>query len=131
MLAQRRVLRLRPCLGCDHFRASHYLLSISDRHHRRLVSRPRDRTTPMPCHVVKCDCSRFTADSQDVLCPVCSRAYAGRSSLEIHLYNQHPGLSTRERSLLLGGAIYPLGGDVNPWGEIVDSTLLNLPPAEA
>lgn len=40
-----------------------------------------------------------------VLCPVCSREYATRTSLEIHLYGRHPGLSARERSALLQGAI--------------------------
>jgi hypothetical protein len=59
----------------------------------------------MPCHVLSCNCGRFTGDSQSFLCPVCSREYATRASLEIHLYGQHPGLTARERSLLLQGAI--------------------------
>lgn len=59
----------------------------------------------MPCHVLGCSCARFGADSQAFLCPVCSREYATRASLEIHLYGQHPGLSSRERSLLLQGAM--------------------------
>jgi hypothetical protein len=59
----------------------------------------------MPCHVLSCECARFGADSQVFLCPVCSREYATRASLEIHLYGQHPGLSARERSVLLQGAM--------------------------
>jgi hypothetical protein len=59
----------------------------------------------MPCHVMGCVCSRFTGDSSVFLCPVCSREYATRASLEIHLYGQHPGLSARERSKLLQGAL--------------------------
>lgn len=59
----------------------------------------------MPCHVLGCECARFNADSQVFLCPVCSREYATRASLEIHLYGQHPGLSARERSVLLSGAM--------------------------
>jgi hypothetical protein len=59
----------------------------------------------MPCHVLLCACARFTGDSQVFLCPVCEREYATRASLEIHLYGQHPGLSARERSILLQGAL--------------------------
>ena len=59
----------------------------------------------MPCHVLACECARFTGDSQSFLCPVCSREYATRASLEIHLYGQHPGLGPRERSVLLQGAL--------------------------
>ena len=59
----------------------------------------------MPCHVLSCACPRFHGDSQIFLCPVCSREYATRASLEIHLYGQHPGLSARERSILLQGAV--------------------------
>ncbi|MCI4351001.1 MAG: hypothetical protein L3K15_05760 [Thermoplasmata archaeon] len=69
----------------------------------------------MPCHVFHCTCGRFTADSTPMLCPVCSRGYAGRASLEIHVYAQHPGLTTRERSVLIRGAVYPLGGTSNAW----------------
>jgi hypothetical protein len=72
---------------------------------RRHFSRPRDRTTPMPCHVINCECSRFFGDSQAFLCPVCARQYATRASLEIHLYGQHPALNARERSVLLQGAL--------------------------
>lgn len=61
----------------------------------------------MPCHVLSCECNRFLGDSQSFLCPVCSREYATRASLEIHLYGQHPGLSARERSVLLQGALHP------------------------
>ncbi|MCI4336267.1 MAG: hypothetical protein L3K17_03600 [Thermoplasmata archaeon] len=61
----------------------------------------------MPCHVLSCECNRFLGDSQSFLCPVCSREYATRASLEIHLYGQHPGLSPRERSVLLQGALHP------------------------
>jgi len=59
----------------------------------------------MPCHVLGCDCARFAGDSTVFLCPVCSREYATRASLEIHLYGQHPGLTSRERSKLLQGAL--------------------------
>ena len=59
----------------------------------------------MPCHVLSCSCPRFHGESQVFLCPVCSREYATRASLEIHLYGQHPGLSARERSVLLQGAV--------------------------
>lgn len=59
----------------------------------------------MPCHVLNCACSRFSGDAQSFLCPVCQREYATRASLEIHLYGQHPGLSARERSVLLQGAL--------------------------
>lgn len=59
----------------------------------------------MPCHVLGCDCARFVGDSAVFLCPVCSREYATRASLEIHLYGQHPGLTSRERSTLLQGAL--------------------------
>lgn len=59
----------------------------------------------MPCHVMNCECSRFTGEAQIFLCPVCQREYATRASLEIHLYGQHPGLSARERSVLLQGAL--------------------------
>ena len=59
----------------------------------------------MPCHVLSCDCARFLGDAQTFLCPVCQREYATRASLEIHLYGQHPGLSSRERSVLLQGAL--------------------------
>ena len=105
MVTQRRHLRLLPCQGCGHLRASHYLLAPSDGRLRRHFSRPRDRSTPMPCHVLSCACGRFTGESQSFLCPVCSREYATRASLEIHLYGQHPGLTARERSMLLQGAI--------------------------
>ncbi|MCI4325286.1 MAG: hypothetical protein L3K00_05335 [Thermoplasmata archaeon] len=105
MVTQRRHLRLLPCRECGHLRASHYLLAPQEGRVRRHFARPRDRTTPMPCHVLTCNCARFGADSQVFLCPVCSREYATRASLEIHLYGQHPGLSSRERSVLLQGAM--------------------------
>ncbi|MFI5417866.1 MAG: hypothetical protein ACHQ2Y_03075 [Candidatus Lutacidiplasmatales archaeon] len=104
-MTQRRHLRLLPCNLCGHLRASHYLLAPQDGRLRRHFSRPRDRTTPMPCHVLNCDCSKFTGDSQSFACPVCPRVYATRASLEIHLYGQHPALSARERSVLLQGAL--------------------------
>jgi hypothetical protein len=61
----------------------------------------------MPCHVLSCSCGRFTGESQSFLCPVsaCAREYATRASLEIHLYGQHPGLTARERSVLLQSAV--------------------------
>ncbi|MCI4349510.1 MAG: hypothetical protein L3J93_04770 [Thermoplasmata archaeon] len=59
----------------------------------------------MPCHVTSCACPKFYGDSQSILCPVCAREYATRASLEIHLYGHHPGLTARERSLLLHGAM--------------------------
>lgn len=59
----------------------------------------------MPCHVLGCGCARFVGDPSVLLCPVCAREYSTRTSLEIHLYGQHPGLSTRERSKLLAGAL--------------------------
>ncbi|HEV2231214.1 MAG TPA: hypothetical protein VGS18_03415 [Thermoplasmata archaeon] len=105
MVTQRRHLRLLPCRECSHLRASHYLLAPQDGRMRRHFSRPRDRATPMPCHVTGCACSRFLGDSQAFLCPVCAREYATRASLEIHLYGHHPGLTARERSLLLHGAM--------------------------
>lgn len=105
MVTQRRHLRLLPCRGCGHLRASHYLLAPPIGRLRRHFSRPRDRSTPIPCHVLSCECARFSADAQSFLCPVCQREYATRASLEIHLYGQHPGLSSRERSVLLQGAL--------------------------
>ncbi|MCI4357939.1 MAG: hypothetical protein L3J95_01810 [Thermoplasmata archaeon] len=105
MATQRRHLRLLPCRECGHLRASHYLLAPQDGRMRRHFSRPRDRATPIPCHVMNCECARFLGDLQVFLCPVCAREYATRASLEIHLYGHHPGLSVRERSLLLHGAM--------------------------
>lgn len=105
MVTQRRHLRLLPCRSCGHLRASHYLLAPQDGRLRRHFSRPRDRSTPMPCHVLSCACARFLGDAQIFLCPSCSREYATRASLEIHLYGQHPGLTNRERSVLLQGAL--------------------------
>jgi len=105
MVTQRRHLRLLPCTGCTHLRASHYLLAPQEGRTRRHFSRPRDRSTPMPCHVLGCQCARFMGDPSVFLCPVCSREYATRASLEIHLYGQHPGLTSRERSKLLQGAL--------------------------
>lgn len=105
MVTQRRHLRLLPCRACSHLRASHYLLAPQEGRLRRHFSRPRDRATPMPCHVMGCECSRFLGESQVFPCPVCAREYATRASLEIHLYGQHPGLGNRERSVLLQGAL--------------------------
>ncbi len=59
----------------------------------------------MPCHVLSCSCGRFAGESQSFLCPVCTREYATRASLEIHLYGQHPGLTARERSVHLQSAV--------------------------
>ncbi len=64
----------------------------------------------MPCHVLSCACARFLGDAQIFLCPSCSREYATRASLEIHLYGQHPGLTNRERSVLLQGALMGRAG---------------------
>ena len=68
----------------------------------------------MPCHVLSCECMRFLGDAEIFLCPVCSREYATRASLEIHLYGQHPGLTPRERSVLLQGALHPRREAVSP-----------------
>jgi hypothetical protein len=115
MVTQRRHLRLLPCSACAHLRASHYLLAPQEGRLRRHFSRPRDRATPMPCHVMGCECSRFLGESQVFPCPVCQREYATRASLEIHLYGQHPGLGNRERSVLLQGALNGgLGGGTIP-----------------
>ena len=70
----------------------------------------------MPCHVLSCSCPRFHGESQIFLCPVCAREYATRASLEIHLYGQHPGLSARERSVLLQGAVQLTETSVAPMG---------------
>jgi hypothetical protein len=105
MVTQRRHLRLLPCHDCGHMRASHYLLAPTDGRLRRHFSRPRDRSTPMPCHVLGCACGRFVGETQTFLCPVCTREYATRASLEIHLYGHHPELTPRERSILLHGAM--------------------------
>jgi hypothetical protein len=59
----------------------------------------------MPCHVMNCGCAKFACGSVAFLCPVCSREYSTRASLEIHLYGQHAGLSARERSKLLHSAL--------------------------
>jgi hypothetical protein len=59
----------------------------------------------MPCHVLRCSCARYSGLSPSIYCPACHEAYAGRSSLEIHLYGTHPALSLRERSELLGLAV--------------------------
>jgi hypothetical protein len=112
VVTQRRHLRLLPCRTCTHLRASHYLLAPPEGRLRRHFSRPRDRSTPMPCHVLSCQCARFLGDTQTFLCPVCQREYATRASLEIHLYGQHPGLSSRERSVLLQGALNGRGAGV-------------------
>jgi hypothetical protein len=112
-----------PCQGCSHLRASHYLLAPQDGRLRRHFSRPRDRSTPMPCHVMNCPCARFTGEAQIFLCPVCAREYATRASLEIHLYGQHPGLSVRERSMLLQGALAGQAAGV-------PSTVARSPPPE-
>lgn len=109
MVTQRRLLRLLDCLGCHHLRASHYLVIPYGTGTRPHFSRPREQTTPMPCHVLRCECARFSADSTSISCPFCSRTYTGRSSLEIHFYGHHPGLSLRERSESLRSAIYPRG----------------------
>lgn len=113
MVTQRRHLRLLPCTQCGHLRASHYLLAPPDGRNRRHFSRPRDRSTPIPCHVMSCECARFEGDPSAFLCPVCSREYATRASLEIHLYGRHPGLTARERSALLQGAL----NGKSAWGE--------------
>jgi len=123
VVTQRRHLRLMPCQGCRHLRASHYLLAPQDGRLRRHFSRPRDRSTPMPCHVMNCPCARFTGEAQIFLCPVCAREYATRASLEIHLYGQHPGLSVRERSMLLQGALAGQAAGV-------PSTVSRSPPPE-
>ena len=68
----------------------------------------------MPCHVLSCECGRFAGDGEIFLCPVCSREYATRASLEIHLYGQHPGLTPRERSVLLQGALHPRRALISP-----------------
>ena len=68
----------------------------------------------MPCHVLSCECSRFMGEGEIFLCPVCSREYATRASLEIHLYGQHPGLTPRERSVLLQGALHPRRAQIAP-----------------
>lgn len=105
MVTQRRQLRLLPCQTCGHLRASHYLLAPQEGRIRRHFTRPRDRATPMPCHVVNCVCARFVGEAPAFCCPVCTREYATRASLEIHLYGQHPGLTARERSVLLQTAL--------------------------
>ncbi|MCI4322720.1 MAG: hypothetical protein L3K03_01635 [Thermoplasmata archaeon] len=105
MVTQRRYLRLLSCTTCDHLRGSHYIFAVPDGRIRRHFTRPRDRTTPMPCHVVGCECRQFLSDVAMVPCPLCSRKYATRASLEIHLYGQHPGLTLRERSSLLQQAL--------------------------
>jgi hypothetical protein len=82
----------------------------------------------MPCHVVGCECRQFLADVAAVPCPLCSREYATRASLEIHLYGQHPGLTLRERSALLQQA---LRGPA-PWATTVPRVIPSggTPPAE-
>jgi hypothetical protein len=55
--------------------------------------------------VMNCGCAKFACGSVAFLCPVCSREYSTRASLEIHLYGQHAGLSARERSKLLHSAL--------------------------
>ncbi len=124
MVTQRRHMRLLPCRECGHLRASHYLLAAQDGRMRRHFSRPRDRATPIPCHVMNCECPRFLGDTQVFLCPVCAREYATRTSLEIHLYGHHPGLTARERSLLLHGAM-------SGRGVLPASILARLDPAES
>ncbi|MCI4337572.1 MAG: hypothetical protein L3K17_10400 [Thermoplasmata archaeon] len=81
----------------------------------------------MPCHVLSCECSRFTGDSQVFLCPACAREYATRASLEIHLYGQHPGLSPRERSVLLQGA---LNGRTSPSAAATIARVVRVPAQE-
>src|ERR1700686_1662610 len=108
MVTQRRLLRLLPCLEGDHLRASHYLLAPSAGYRRKHFTRPREPSTPLPCHILHCTCSRFAGSLHSVLCPVCSWTYAGRAGLELHFYGKHPGLSTRERSVLLRGVFYPI-----------------------
>src|ERR1700686_1788193 len=124
MVSHRRLLRLIPFPGVVPLRGSHYRLSPSDGMRQPRFSRPRERATPMPCHIVNCACGRFTRESQRILCPVCSREYAGRGNLEMHFYGKHPGLSVRDRSVLLRGVVYPLVGTNNSWKETAPSISL-------
>ena len=105
VVTQRRHLRLLPCERCGHLRASHYRVAIKEGQLRFHFNRPRDRQTPIPCHVYHCVCARFVGTPSVFHCPICAHAYAARTSLEIHIYGQHAHLSDRQRSQVLQSAL--------------------------
>jgi len=47
----------------------------------------------------------FFDSPPDLPCPVCSRVYLTRTSLEVHLSKVHSGLAPRERSNLLAATL--------------------------
>jgi hypothetical protein len=104
MVGQRKLLRLRACRGCGHLRGSHYVSTGGGSRHRHPTSRPWN-SEPMTCHVVQCGCARFFDSPPDLPCPVCSRIYLTRTSLEVHLSKVHSGLAPRERSNLLAATL--------------------------
>jgi uncharacterized C2H2 Zn-finger protein len=105
MVTQRRHLRLLSCEKCQHLRASHYRVAFKEGQLRFHFNRPRDRQTPIPCHVLNCTCARFVGKPSVFRCPICAQVYAARTSLEIHIYGQHAQLSDRQRSVMLQTAL--------------------------
>jgi hypothetical protein len=105
----RQAPRVDQCRNCPHLVGSHYPSGTTAGRAAKLLGRKASRSGPTPCHVLLCTCSEFSGERRSFLCPLCSRAYAGRTSLEIHFYGHHPGLATRERSLLLQAAVHPRG----------------------
>ncbi len=55
----------------------------------------------MPCHVMHCGCAGYNDVPTGLPCPVCTRSYMTRTSLEVHLAKTHAELAPRERSVLL------------------------------
>ena len=100
MVGQRKMLRLRPCVGCGHLRGSHFIAVNGGSRQRHSTARP-GILGPMPCHVFSCRCGSYADLPRGLPCPVCTRRYLTRSSLEVHLAKTHAGLARRERSVLL------------------------------
>ncbi len=100
MVGQRKMLRLRPCVGCGHLRGSHYISAVGGSRQRHATARPGG-LGPMPCHAYACACLGYADAPLGLPCPVCARTYLTRSSLEVHLAKTHVSLARRERSMLL------------------------------
>jgi hypothetical protein len=100
MVGQRKLLRLRACAVCGHLRGSHYVAESGGSRHRYATAR-RAVAGFMPCHVMLCGCAGYSDCPPDLPCPVCTRSYLTRTSLEVHLAKTHGELAPRERSVLL------------------------------
>ena len=104
MVGQRKLLRLRACEQCGHLRGSHFLAAAGGFRRRHPTSRPWN-SEPMPCHAMQCRCVGFFDSPPSLPCPICSRVYLTRTSLEVHLAKVHAGLAPRERSNLLAATL--------------------------